>query len=220
MHSIKSEKIFNVKFLAMMFASFLFFSCSPTMKIVGSWVNTEKMKDKKYKSVFIIALTENFGYKAQVENDLAEAAAARGLNAVKSSVVFPYTFSKDNAPIKELLIEKIKGSGCDAVFTSVLVDQQSQTKYVPGSVYAPMSYGYYGDFYNYYNYYTPVVYNPGYYETNKTYFLESNLYDVATGELMWSVQSQAINPSDIQNFSKQYAYLLVQQLEKEGLKRE
>lgn len=195
-------------------------SCSPSMKVVGSWVNKEKLVNKQYHSVFILALTENFNYKAQVENDVANAAAARGLKTVKSSVVFPYTFSKDNTPIKELLLEKIKDSGCEAVFTSVLVDQQSQTKYIPGSVdYDPMSYGYYGNFYNYYGYYTPMIYSPGYYETDKTYYLESNLYDIATGDLMWSVQSQAINPMDIQTFSKEYAAMLVQQLEKEGFKK-
>lgn len=195
-------------------------SCSPSMKVVGSWVNKEKLVNKQYHSVFILALTENFNYKAQVENDVANAAAARGLKTVKSSVVFPYTFSKDNTPIKELLLEKIKDSGCEAVFTSVLVDQQSQTKYIPGSVdYDPMSYGYYGNFYNYYGYYTPMIYSPGYYETDKTYYLESNLYDIATGDLMWSVQSQAVNPMDIQTFSKEYAAMLVQQLEKEGFKK-
>jgi len=207
---------YSALFSAILFVS----SCSPTMKVVGSWVNKNQMVNKQYRSVFILALTENFNYKAQVENDIANAAANRGLKTVKSSVVFPYTFSKDNAPIKELLIEKIKDSGCEAIFTSVLVDQQSQTKYIPGSVdYDPMSYGYYGSFYNYYSYYTPMIYSPGYYETDKTYYLESNLYDIATGDLMWSVQSQAINPADIQTFSRDYATMLVEQLEKEGFKK-
>ena len=147
--------------------------------------------------------------------NIAFAAADRGLNVVKSTDIFPYTFSKDNIPNKELLLEKIQKIGCDIILTVVPMRQESETYYTPGSqAYTPMAYNYYGNFYNYYNYYTPVVYSPGYYSTDHKYFIESNLYDFASGDLLWSVQSEATNPASLEAFSKQYTDMLVTEIRK------
>jgi hypothetical protein len=89
---------------------------------------------------------------------------------------------------------------------------------VPGSTtyagaYSPYShYGYYGQFYGYYAYTTPLVSTPGYYEEKQTYFLEGNMYDAATEEIQFSMQSKAYNPGDLQDFSKEYVHLLLDQL--------
>jgi hypothetical protein len=207
----------NLKFVttAILSVLFLFTACTPTLKVTGTWVNKEKIGAKKYKNLFIIALAEKFEVKTQLEMNIAFAAVDRGLNVVKSTDIFPYTFSKDNIPNKEVLLEKITKLGCDAILTVVPVNKTSETRYVPGSVaYTPTYYPYYGNFYNYYNYYTPIVYSPGYYETDKHYFLESNLYDFASGELLWSVQSEANNPASIESFSKEYTDMLVRELNK------
>lgn len=194
--------------------------CAPSLKVTGSWVNKEKAGAKKYNRLFIIALAEKFEVKSQLEMNIALAAVDRGFNVVKSTDIFPYTFSKDNIPNKELLIEKIKKAECDAIFTVVPLKKESETRYIESSVaYTPMVYDYYGNFYHYYNYYTPVVYSSGYYTTDQTYFLESNLYDVESGLLLWSVQSEATNPANLETFCKEYTAMLVREVEKTALKQ-
>jgi hypothetical protein len=47
------------------------------------------------------------------------------------------------------------------------------------------------------------------------YYLESNLYDVSSEQLVWSVQSETINPSSLADFSKSYTKALVKALEKD-----
>jgi len=47
------------------------------------------------------------------------------------------------------------------------------------------------------------------------YFIESNLYDVNTLELLWSVQSKSYNPTDIEKVSKEYCNELFKLMEKE-----
>jgi len=59
-----------------------------------------------------------------------------------------------------------------------------------------VNYGSYGNYYGYYNYYSPQVYSPGYYSVDKTFYLETNAYDLASDKLLWSVQSEARNPSE------------------------
>ena len=80
-----------------------------------------------------------------------------------------------------------------------------------------MSYGMYGSYYGYYNYYHPYVYSPGYYTTDRTYYIESNFYDLEEDQLLWSIQSEAHNPSSIDSFFKEYSYNLLGLLKKEGL---
>jgi hypothetical protein len=61
------------------------------------------------------------------------------------------------------------------------------------------------------------VYTPGYYTTDKVFFLESNFYDVASESMVWSVQSESINPTNVNKFSKQYVHTLATHLRKSGI---
>ncbi|HRI19814.1 MAG TPA: hypothetical protein PLA68_02620 [Panacibacter sp.] len=122
-------------------------------------------------------------------------------------------------PVKEAFLKKVSDLGCETIFTVALVDKQSETRYNPGSssIYAPYPmYGYYGRFGGYYGY-SSMMYSPGYYSTDKTYFLESNLYDAKTEELLLSIQSKAENPPAIQKSSKLYTESLIKELESLGL---
>jgi hypothetical protein len=62
-----------------------------------------------------------------------------------------------------------------------------------------------------------MFYEPGYYVTDKTYFMETNLYDIESNQLIWSAQSETVNPGSIDNFVSTYPQILVDQLVKDGL---
>jgi hypothetical protein len=62
------------------------------------------------------------------------------------------------------------------------------------------------------------VYSPGYYTTDKTYFLECNLYDLKQdGKLVWSGQSETYNPSSLESFAKSFAARVSDALQNAGL---
>ncbi|WP_315822938.1 hypothetical protein [Paraflavitalea speifideaquila] len=61
------------------------------------------------------------------------------------------------------------------------------------------------------------MWDPGYYTTDKTYFMETNLYDASNEKLIWSAQSETMNPGSIDNFVRDYPKKLVEQLVKDGL---
>lgn len=192
-------------------------SCAPSMKITGNWMNQDVMGKGKFKKVFIYGIFPNEGTRQSVEDALAKAAASEGIEAIKSYQAFGPNFPKQSTTDEDI-IAKIKEAGCDAIFTTALVDVQSETRYVPGStVYSPYpAYGYYGSFGGYYSH-SAYIYEPGYYTEDNTYFLESNLYDAENGEIVWSVQSEAYNPSNADNAARQYAALLMDKLKREGL---
>ena len=62
-----------------------------------------------------------------------------------------------------------------------------------------------------------MVNSPSYYTTDKTFYLETNAYDVASDKMIWSVQSEAQNPNSVKDWFKSYSYMLIGHLKSKGL---
>jgi hypothetical protein len=191
-------------------------SCGAQVKTVATWLNKENLSPEPYKSIFIMVLTEDMHAKTILEHDLAVAAKARGLKVYTSIDAFGPIGLSEVKNIKEILTNKLKTLDCETVFFLALKDKQSETRYVPGTTYSPYSnYGYYGTYGGYYGYgYNAGYYTPGYYSTDKTYFLESNLYDAKTEKLILSIQSKAVNPEAIEKSSQTYTKSLMFEIDK------
>jgi hypothetical protein len=192
-------------------------ACAPTQKITGLWSDHEAIPKEPFKSVFIMVLMANKNNNYKIESQMAKVVRSRGLKAVKSNDIFPPVFSPTTDITREQLAEAIKKAGCDVVFIIALLDTKIEQHYTAGSSYSPMTYGFNGTYYGYYNYYYPQLYSPGYYTTSKTYYIQSNLYDLASEKLIWSVQSEAHNPKNLDSGFKDYSELLINKLEQEGL---
>jgi hypothetical protein len=179
----------------------------------GVWVNKEKLKDKSFKSVFIVVMTADIQARLQLENDLAAVAAKRGYKFVKSSDVLPTDLKNPKLPEKDDVIAKVEASGCDAVFVASLLRKEEDVHYTPGqTTYSLQPYNTY--YPGYYSHWAPAVSEPDYFAHEKNFFMQSNLYDVASREVMWSVQSTVFSPDNLKGFSKSYTTTLVKQLEK------
>lgn len=197
---------------------FLFLSgCGPSTYITGAWVNPEA-GPTNYDNILVAAMTENISVKQTLESELAQQLRAQGINATKSIEEWPPSFTQEQ-PSKEAMMQAIQETGHDAVLTVAIVDEETETRYVPGAgPYAPMArYPYYGNFWGYYNYWYPQFYEPGYYTQDKIYFLETNLYDIQTERLVWSAQSETVNPGNLQNFAEEYAQVTVDEMTEDNL---
>jgi len=189
-----------------------------SVDVIASWVNKDSITPKKtYSSVFITVLTQNMTVRSSLERDLAAAATANGIKAVQSlAVLTPVTGVADSV-ILEAFGRMVKKSGCETVLLVSLLDSKSDTKYVPGHNYNPYPYyGYYGTFYGYYAQTYNTISTPGYYETNNTYYIESNLYDVETQGILFSIQTKAVNPDDITKSSQKFTSTLIEEIKRNG----
>jgi hypothetical protein len=194
-------------------------ACVSAKELTGVWVNKEKMQGKTFHNFFIIVMTADIEVRVKLESDIAAIITSRGNKAVKSVDVMPPDLKNPRTPTKEEIIAKVKESGCDAVFASALLKKEEGIRYTPESTtYSPMNYySYVGSYWGFYTNYYPMVSTAAYFSNDKTYFMMSNLYDVATDEIMWSAQSEIFNPSNLNSFSKSYISTLKKQLEKEKL---
>ncbi|KPQ13136.1 MAG: hypothetical protein HLUCCX10_13935 [Algoriphagus marincola HL-49] len=202
--------------LPIILITLLISACGTSVRILGSWTNPSK-PTTGYESVFVTALTKNVLARQAVENDLEQLLNSKGIKVVGSFEVIPPGFKASEAR-KEEVLNKIRDLGSETILTVTLLDQTNETRYVPGTtMYTPMRYGYYGRFWPYYNTYSPLMYEPGYYTTDKNYYLEANLYDANTEELIWSTQSETTNPTSLEDFSTAFANSIVKQLIKDGI---
>jgi len=190
-------------------------ACAPSSKITGSWKN-EKHSDKRYKTVFVAVLTGNTIAKSLIENDFENAFTSYSISATKSIDEFPPKFEKDSIP-KDEIMSKVKQKGSEAILTISILKHSTESRYTSG-VYSPsMRFGYYGNFWGYYSYWYPYVYGPDYYVNEDTYYMETNLYDINSQELIWSAQSQTYDMDHLKSFSKEFAKSAVAKLREEGL---
>jgi hypothetical protein len=195
-------------------------STKSSIKVIGSWIDKEKLAGRKGNGVFIIVITQNMNNRMTMENDLAAAAKASGIRAVRSLDVFtPVTGVPDSVVIAAMM-RAIDKSDCSSILTVSLVDVKSKTKYVPSSSYTYdpyTAYPYYGSFGSYYSFMIGSTYTPGYYVTDNTYYIESNLYDEPTQKLLFAIQTNAQNPPEIEKASKKFTQTLIDELKSNDL---
>lgn len=202
-----------------MLCAWMLSSCGSSTRITGSWVSPEakNLQTSGNRSVFIASMSRNLEVRTKLENALAAEAVARNIKAVKSiEYLSPDFFQK--MPSEQQLMNRIGEAGVNTILTVALIDTKNEQRYVRGNTtYAPApAYRWYGRFYSYYSYWYPIQ-EPGYYVTDKTYYLETNLYDAKSNELLWSAQSETVNPGGIDNFVRDYPKKLVAQMVKDGL---
>jgi hypothetical protein len=192
--------------------------CSTSTKITGAWKSPDAEKSG-YDDLFVVALiNESIVAKKTIEDDLDKLLLEKGIQAVSNLENIRTGLSEKAEDISEV-VQAIQESGSDGILTVAVLEKSTETRYVPGSTsyYNPMLYGGYGRFGGYYGIYQPMVYSPGYFATDKNYFLEINLYDTSTEKLVWSAQSQTTNPSNMDNAASSFSKEVVEQMIRDGV---
>jgi hypothetical protein len=209
----------SIYLLSAIILSIIFTTCSAPKESAGVWINKEKLKGKSYSNLFILVVTADIQSRVRLESDLSNVATSRGLKTVKSVDVMPFDIENPKKPSKEEVVSKVKASGCDAVFIASVIKKEDRIKHTEGTTaYAPMTnYTPAGNYYAYYSGAYSTISTPSYYTKDKVYIMQSNLYDAASEEKMWAVDSEVFNPSDINEFSKSYTKTLMSKLKKARL---
>lgn len=199
----------KTKILLFITIIFIFSGCSSTT-LVGSWIDPE-VKSVEGKSIAIFCLTPKIGVRDKVETTMADMLKAKGVNASRS-----LDFITPGKMDQEIITKILQQNKVTSVILVSLLDAQKETHYVPGSTaYYPSYYG--RPYYGYYGSVYSNVYDPGYYSTTTSYFIECNAYRLSDGKLAYSSQSKAVDPSSIDKFAYDYSKALIADLESKGV---
>ncbi|MCF6352617.1 MAG: hypothetical protein L3J06_06370 [Cyclobacteriaceae bacterium] len=201
--------------IILIIAAFVFQGCMST-KFSASWKSPD-FDGKAYDQVLVWGLSDNVANRSTVEDEVTHFLNLKGVNTHSGADILPYDrtiIPEDQKIIKKKLVDK----GYDAVLTIGLKDIKEETHYVQGTgYYNPMSYGYYGSFYGYSSYMYGNVYQPGYYSSTEYIYLETNLWDVETGKLVWSGQSKSTSQGTVDKTANAYARAVVSELINKGI---
>mgnify|MGYP001627180184 CR=1 FL=1 len=196
-------------------------SCSPSTRIIGSWTSPDK-DTAGYDDLFVAAVVDNVQIRQVVEDEMQSQLNGRNIQSRTSiSAIKPDFWSSEELD-KDAIIKIIGESKHDGILTMTLIDQTSEERYVPGAMMGgPMmmgpSWGWRGNFGGYWGMQHGLMMNPGYVVNDRKYFVEINLYDADSQQLVWSGQSKTINPESVDAFAPEFVKIVLNRMEEEGV---
>ena len=201
------KKIFVILFSVT--SLLMFAACAQKAKVTTSWVDPS-LKGYGANDILVMGVSKDETHLKLYENVFVDQFIKTGIRAMASHKVIGHVLEPD----RDIVEAAIKKSGASSVLITHLVDSKSETHTIPGTVhYQPSGfYGYYGRAYH-------SVYTPPSHVTRTVVRLESNLYDVSTSKLVWSAQSEAINPKLLRTDFERIVGPLIADMKKKGVMR-
>ena len=165
-------------------------SCGST-KMAGAW-KEPAFAGGPFKKVMVVGISKQEGRRRIFETEFANSLKPHGVEAFASGS----HFSGLEQLSKDAVAAKVTELGCDGVLVTRLIDKKTETSYYSGSTYA-VPRAYYGGYYSYYSSSYAMMYSPGYAVENTTVNLETNLYEVSSGNLVWSGLTETLLSGDL-----------------------
>ena len=182
-------------------------SCSPSTQIVKSWSepNTTVSNDASHKTL-VVAMVKDEAARRVIEDHLVK--RLKGHGVASYTIIAPEVLGKAS---EEYLTQKLKEGNYTNVLMMRLADIEKETSYVQGS-----TTGYYGGYGRYYGYGAGMYSSPGYYTTDKNYFIETTLYSVNPDKLLWTGTTKTVNPSNVDKTVNDIADVVAEKMMKDG----
>lgn len=211
---------------AFVLLSFILSSCGTSTKLTSSWVDKENTP-KQYKKLAVAALTPSDPNRYVTERAIVDKLKEKGITAVPTYEVLPMAgrIGKmkrelgDSEAIKRMVKNKIAENNFDALLVLTVFNKTTEERWVNnknyhmgGTGYYGSPFGYTGRYYDYYAYSFGTIYNDGYYVDDVTYFIDCNLYDVASEKMIWNGQFKIKNLVSVEEEADVLGYIIARQL--------
>jgi len=196
-------------------AAILLSSCASTT-VTGAW-RDEAYTGRPHKALVILVTAEPIIMRT-FEDEFSKQLRTVGVAADPGYSTLP----SDRPLTREEIAAAVEKNQADSLFITRLVDKQSYETYYPGSVYAAPARGVRGPGWNdYYSRgYTYYHATPGYVTQQNILYVETQLYDTKTEQLIWSVMTQTLVGSSMESEVKDFVKVIMKNLSKSGLVRQ
>lgn len=152
-------------------------------KIVNTW-KAPDAQPANFKKPVVVYLNRDAAVRRTVEDRMA----AKISNALPAYTILP----ESELVSAEHVRDKLQAAGVDGAIVIRLVGLEKETTYVPGTSWVgPSSAG----MWNYWGPSYSAVYDPGYLREDKIATLETRVYAVPGGKLLWASRSETLSPS-------------------------
>ncbi len=184
----------------------------PSTQLVSAWQLPGYIPTGFHK-ILVIAVTRDGGRRRTFEDAFCFQMMGRGLNCVAS-----YTLIPENGQVpNEKLEAAIRASGADAVLSTRFLGTNTNTSYTQGYVYASAAPVYYGGFYGYYGAAWGYDYVPPMATTTTVVTVETDVFDAAKLEMVWSGTTQTTNPTSLAQEMQGWAKIIINAMAQRGI---
>lgn len=189
----------------------LVLSCAGATSMIGKWSDPDYTSEPVHK-VLVIGLGENESRVRIFEAAMTKDLKARNITVVTGSSIFPVGTPIDTTGGRRWCAD----NGIELVTVTRLLGISKESEYVPGTSYyvpAPAYYGFYPYYYNSY----AMVSTPGYIREYKVATVETNVYSVKNERLVWSGQSQTVDPASVNQAIDDICTVFVKEMAHSGV---
>ena len=189
-------------------------ACAGSTHLTERWNDESYVDQPKLKKVLVLGI-----FQDEAQRRAFEAEFVAQVNAGAGEAIAGYTLMPEQSEYDEKseIAAAVDQVGADSVLITSFKGASEQQRYVPPSYdYAPsmrMGYGYgayYGAAYQ-------TVYRPGYTVTDTIVQLETRVYAVAEGKLVWAGNTQSINTESSKKITDELVKLVNREMSKSGL---
>lgn len=189
-------------------------SCA-SVSMVDTWRNPD-LAAPRLQKVLVVTIAKKDANRRVLEEMITSELARHGVQAVAGYTLIPDGTTKDWSQVDQA----VRKTGAQAVLTVQTIKVEQQTTFQPGSVTTYPGYwyppafprwdlpGYYGSM---------AYYGPSYVSVYDVATMQVNLFDAATGKLLWAGTAQSSEPENITAVGRDLAQKVVRQLAKERL---
>lgn len=192
--------------------AFVLSSCASSNQITSEW------KDPSYSAragqkVVVMAVAESEINGRIWESEMMKQLGARGFEVVAGSTLLGATGTR---PDSAAVAKQIADAGADLVLVTRVLAIDKESTYIPGTTYAAPG-TYYGGYFGLFTHaYTEIV-TPGYIQQDTIVRLESSLFDVPSGKLVWGGLSESFNPGSTSSLAQNMTEKFMHRLERSGM---
>jgi hypothetical protein len=193
--------------IAALFLSVLLLgACATSTKLVNVWEDPAYSAGP-FKKVIVLGLGGEGSTSQTFEDIFAAELTRRGVDGTPGHTLLP----AGQQPSREAIEQAAKNAGADGFLVARLVKTDKEQQTTPG--YSPTvvpGVGYYNNFYGYYS--SAVTYNPPITYQYEVVTVETNLWDVRTGKLVWTGTTQTFAPGSVNQEAPGFARLITDAL--------
>jgi hypothetical protein len=211
---MKPGKTFGICFLAVAVLAAALMAHANSSRLVFSWKNGS-YNGNGFKNILVLAMNGRVEARADFEDRMVKEMSRPGVTVVQSYTLMPRPKATPINP------NDVRGYVHDLKFDAIVVSRL--IKYDKKVTWEPSAdfpfFPYYSTFYGYYGAVAPIVYDPGYLQTDTEAQVETNFYSTAKpdGDLVWSGTTDTMNPRSETSAVDDLVKVLVKQFEKDKL---
>ena len=182
-------------------------SCGPSTKIEKSWMEPgASVSPSGSNKTLVVAMVKDDTSRRVIEDQLSKRI---GSGAVSSYTIVSSEMLKGAS--EDALKQKVTEGNFTHILLMRLADIEKETSYVPGTTTS-----FYGGYGRYYGYGAGMYSTPGYYTTDKNYFVETTVYTVNPDKLVWTGTTKTVNPSKLDKAVNEIADAISEKMKKDG----